>query len=53
MRAPQPPRASLRLHRPTEQKFLVDKRGAPVKRYTSDMAYHDLELDVYNELVRL
>lgn len=34
-------------------KFLVDKYGHPVKRYPSALDYHDLELDVYNELIRV
>ncbi|PRW44568.1 glutathione peroxidase [Chlorella sorokiniana] len=33
------------------EKFLIDKHGNAVKRYGSDLDYHDLELDVYNELI--
>ncbi|KAI3428611.1 hypothetical protein D9Q98_007434 [Chlorella vulgaris] len=33
-------------------KFLIDKHGHAVKRYGSDFLYHDLELDVYNELIK-
>jgi glutathione peroxidase len=34
------------------EKFLIDKHGNAVKRYGSDLDYHDLELDVYNELIK-
>ena len=37
---------------PPPQKFLLDKGGRAVARYASPLRYHDLELDVYNELVR-
>eukprot|EP00887_Chlorella_sp_A99_P004959 scaffold4.g4959.t1 len=33
-------------------KFLVDKWGVPVKRYGPDFVYKDIELDIYNELIR-
>ncbi|KAI7839624.1 hypothetical protein COHA_006624 [Chlorella ohadii] len=34
------------------EKFLIDKHGNAVKRYGSELDYHDLELDVYNELIK-
>jgi glutathione peroxidase len=34
-------------------KFLLDKHGHPVKRYGSELDYHSLELDCYNELIKL
>lgn len=34
------------------EKFLVDKGGRAIKRYGSDMSVHELETDIYNELLK-
>ena len=33
-------------------KFLIDRHGMPIKHYTSELDYAQLEQDVYNELVK-
>ena len=33
-------------------KFLIDRNGMPIKHYSSELDYAQLEQDVYNELVK-